>query len=130
MFWPSNPPKITQTLAERFEGMRPHGGGVPKEADAAELPRLLRLGGERRGERCRDAYDEGSPVHYSITCVACARTDCGMVSPSARAVFRLIWISFASLCVGQSRVTVTSIRLSVASVWAFNPLLLRRDTTR
>jgi hypothetical protein len=29
--------------------------------------RLLRFGGERRGEEGEDASDEGAPVHYSIT---------------------------------------------------------------
>jgi hypothetical protein len=37
-------------------------------ADSSDLPRLLRPGGERRGEEADcDTGNEGPPVHYSIT---------------------------------------------------------------
>ena len=48
------------------EGARASNG--PRTADPGDLPRRLCLGGERRGEEAaRDAGDEGSPVHHSIT---------------------------------------------------------------
>jgi hypothetical protein len=39
-----------------------------KQTDPIDLPRLLGLGGERRGEEAaRQTADERPPVHYSTT---------------------------------------------------------------
>jgi hypothetical protein len=40
---------------------------VAQEADPVHLPRLLRLGGERRGEESSRTNNKGAPIHYSIT---------------------------------------------------------------
>jgi hypothetical protein len=42
-------------------------GACAQIADTIKLPRLLGLGGERRGEEAGSRHDEGTPVHYSIT---------------------------------------------------------------
>src|SRR5262249_31797067 len=63
------------------------------------LPCLLRLGGERRGEETDgDHADEFPAVHYWITSSARSSSDCGMVSPSALAVLRLITSSNLVRC--------------------------------
>ena len=38
-----------------------------KQPDSVNLPRRLRLGGERRGEEAERASEEATPIHYSIT---------------------------------------------------------------
>src|SRR5712692_4446745 len=60
-----DPTQIAQTLAERFERMRPHGRGIPQKSDTVDLPRLLRASRERRGEDgANHARDEGPAVHH------------------------------------------------------------------
>jgi hypothetical protein len=40
----------------------------PEESNAADFPRLLRLGGKRRGDgTAQQGQEESAPVHYSIT---------------------------------------------------------------
>jgi hypothetical protein len=62
-------PQVTEALQEGVEVSRVVCGGQhPEEADSVDLPCLLRLGGERRGEEtARQGADEGPPVHHSIT---------------------------------------------------------------
>ena len=99
-----NPPQIAQTLAECVEGMRPHGRRVPEEADPRHLPRLLRLGHQRRGEEAQgDRTEELAAVHYWMTSSARASTDGGMVRPSVFAVFKLMTNSiFSARSTGNS----------------------------
>jgi hypothetical protein len=53
--------------------------------------RSLRLGDERRGQGPkRQPAEERAPVHHSMTWSARPSSDCGIVSPSAFAAFRLI----------------------------------------
>ena len=83
-------------LAETFpefvdpELRRLAGETEKRKIRPVDFPGLLRLRGERRGEEGKGAGDEGSPVHYWMTSVACRRTDGGIVRPRALAVFRLI----------------------------------------
>jgi hypothetical protein len=64
-----NPPELAQPLPERVEQGRPIGRGrQTKKTYPRHLPRLLRLGGERRGEEAaRQGPEERPPVHHSIT---------------------------------------------------------------
>ena len=71
--------------------------GASAEAEPGEIAnprnpsRLLRPGGERRGEEAAGhGTEECSPLHYSITSSARARSEGGIVSPRALAVLRLI----------------------------------------
>src|SRR5262249_45448314 len=59
-------------------------------ADAVHASRLLCRSGEGGRKHSRDGPKEHAPVHYSTTWSARARSDCGIVSPSALAVLRLI----------------------------------------
>ena len=99
-----DPPELTQPFPERLAGTAVTGGRAGREeADPIDLPRRLRLGGERRGEEAEGASDEGSPVHYWITSSARASTAGGIVRPSALAVLRLITNSnFVGCSTGRS----------------------------
>src|SRR5262245_7823764 len=67
---------------------RPNGR---EDADAIHLRRLLRFGDEGRGEDTRTHHgNERSPVHHWMISSARISTDCGIVSPRAFAVLRLI----------------------------------------
>ena len=56
-----------------------------------DLLRQLPLGGERRGEDHRTcASDERAPVYHWMTSSARPSRECGMLSPSALAVLRLM----------------------------------------
>src|SRR5262249_23000578 len=85
---------------------------LPEDPDSvwSDLPRLLCLGVERRGEKAQEAQSAGAecpPIHYSMTSSALASTDGGIVSPNAFTVFRLIT---NSNLVGCSARLVTSPR--------------------
>jgi hypothetical protein len=54
------------------------------------LPRLRRLGSERRNEHTDGTSDESSPVHYWIISSARTSTAGGIVRPRALAVLRLM----------------------------------------
>jgi hypothetical protein len=60
---------LSQPLPQTIEEMRRRRRSACKEnADPIDLPRRLRLGGERRGEEgASKRADEGSPIHHSIT---------------------------------------------------------------
>ena len=64
-----NPPELAQPMPERVEQVRPIGRGRrAKKTYPRHLSRLLRVGGERRGEEAtRQAADERPPIHHSIT---------------------------------------------------------------
>src|SRR5262249_4931758 len=62
-----------------------------ENTDAVDLPRLLRLDGERRGEETASQRAEKRPARrHWITSSARWSIDGGIVRPSALAVFRLI----------------------------------------
>src|SRR5499433_683213 len=68
-------------------------------ADPPHLGRLLRLGGERRGEETAShSANERAPGDHSMTWSARARRDGGIVRPSALAVLRLITSSNLAGC--------------------------------
>jgi hypothetical protein len=68
IFWHLNPPELAQPLPERVEQGRPIGTGrQTKKTYLRHLSRLLRLGGERRGEEAGGQGEERPPVHHSIT---------------------------------------------------------------
>src|SRR5262249_38823304 len=94
-------PESAQTLAKRLP-FRAVGGA--ENADPPDLPRRLRLGGERHEEEQRSrASEELATVHYWITSSARASTDCGIVRPSALVVLRLITSSnFVGCSMGRS----------------------------
>src|SRR5262249_43127524 len=83
-----NPPELAQRLPERVEvGPRK----PPKNPSPTPLPRLLRLGGEWRGEdHSTRASEERAAVHHWISSSARANSDGGMVRPRALAVLRLM----------------------------------------
>ena len=60
-----NPPELAQPLPERVEQVRPIGRGrQAKKTYPRHLPRLLRLGGERRGEGTgQRGQQEAAAVH-------------------------------------------------------------------
>src|SRR5262249_9594046 len=86
------PPELAQPLPERVEQERPIGRGrEAKKTYPRHLSRLLRVGGERRGEEAPPEHTyERSTLHYSITSSARARSDGGIVRPRAFAVSRLM----------------------------------------
>src|SRR5882724_4078365 len=88
---PSEP--FAKSLQE-WIGLR--SGGQP--ADARRPARLLRPGSERRGEEPGSTSKERSALHHSITWSARASSDCGMVRPSAFAVFRLMTRWYLEAC--------------------------------
>src|SRR5207302_6618783 len=95
--------KGEQTFAERGLVWSPCGS--VKKSDPVPLPcRLLCLDGERRGaEADADARDECPPLHHWMTSSARSRSDCGIVSPRALAVLRLITNSnFSGRSIGNS----------------------------
>src|SRR5262249_33383989 len=73
-------------------------------SDTRNLPGLLRLSSERRGEEAAGhGTEECSAFHYSITRSARASSDGGIVSPSAFAVLRLMTSSnFVGCSTGRS----------------------------
>src|SRR5262249_15247985 len=82
-----DPTQLAQTLQERIVERIGGDGGT----DPEDLPRLLRPGGERRGEEAaREHTHERPPFHYSMTWSALASSEGGIVSPRALAVLRLI----------------------------------------
>src|SRR5262249_1150905 len=87
-----NVAEITQAVFEGFHEVRLLPARRAQQIpDPGNLPRRLRLGGERRGEDSREgSLNEPASVHYSITWSARSRSDCGMVSPSAFVVWWLI----------------------------------------
>jgi hypothetical protein len=76
----------------------------PKPADPVDLARLLRRGGEWRGEEAASyGAKEPASVHYSITWSARCKSDGGIVRPRALAVLRLITSSnFVACSTGRS----------------------------
>src|SRR5215211_1549666 len=67
-----NPPELAQPLPERIEQGRPIGRRRhPKKTYPRHLSRLLRVGGERRGEETHgEDSDEGdTPDHHAATAV-------------------------------------------------------------
>src|SRR5215468_9545187 len=83
--------------------MQIRGRGVNHPYEV-HLPRPLRLGSERHGEKHRTrASDERSPLHYSITSSARPSSDGGIVRPRALAVLRLMTSSnFVGCSTGRS----------------------------
>ena len=84
--------EFTQARTEAQERLHvdAFGGGAEK-TDPRQLLRLLGLGSEWRGEDAGAHYgDERPPVHHWIISSARTKMDCGIVSPRALAVFRLI----------------------------------------
>src|SRR5262249_27631250 len=80
--------EVTEIAQPVTEGVPP--GRVINDADARDLPRLLRPRRERPRRSCAaEQRDEIAPLH-SITSSAMASTPGGIVRPSALAVFRLI----------------------------------------
>src|SRR5712692_1011358 len=81
-----------------LEGVKPHthpmilkGAAEPEHADPPHLPRLLRFGGERRGEGTKpERANERAPANHWITSSARSSSVCEIVSPSALAVLRLM----------------------------------------
>jgi hypothetical protein len=60
--------EITQSLAEGLALAGASGPAGPQVAYSSDLPRLLRLGEERPGERASQrGQQEEAAVHYSIT---------------------------------------------------------------
>src|SRR5262249_45010170 len=61
---PLNPPALAQPLPERLKEMWAGGGRTAREiADSVDLPRMLRLGSERRGEEGKQEESDGQPRH-------------------------------------------------------------------
>src|SRR5262249_23115782 len=89
---PFNVAKFPHPLTERFEKSGGRRGTVGSRLpDPCDLARLLRVGGERRGEEHRTrASKERAPVHYWITSSALPSSEGGIVKPRALAVLRLI----------------------------------------
>ena len=77
---------------------------VVQKTDPGDLPRLLPLGGERRGEEAASqSPEERAPVHHSMTWSARCRSDGGIVRPRALAVLRLMTNSnFIGCSTGRS----------------------------
>ena len=94
--------KLAKPLLERFD----KGGGRRtrvEHTDARDLPCLLRLGGERRGEDTNGAGEEGPPSDHWMTSSAPRSSDGGIVRPRALAVLRLITKSnFVGCSTGRS----------------------------
>ncbi len=66
------------------------GGVRPEDADPRNSRALLRGGGRRHHQGSGGCREERPPIHHWINSSARPSTDCGMVSPSALAVLRLI----------------------------------------
>jgi len=97
--------EFTQTLTEAIEltDWRGRGRHVAYPSDPRNLPRRLRLNGERRGEEAEGANDERPSLYHSITSSALCRSDGGIVRPRAFAVLRLITNSnFVGCSIGRS----------------------------
>jgi hypothetical protein len=92
--------EFAKTLPELLQSrLRRDGRTAREKADPIDLPRRLRLDGERRGEEAeRCTGDECPPVHHSITWSARCRSDGGIVRPRALAVFRLMTSSYLLGC--------------------------------
>src|SRR5262249_30698634 len=62
-----------------------------ENADAGDLPRLLRSGGKRRDEKatCQRSHKSSPANHWTISSARIS-TDCGILRPSALAVLRLM----------------------------------------
>src|ERR1700730_1343829 len=83
--------EVTQSLEEGLVSMGASGPVERQIAYASDLGGLLRLGGERRGEQAASQTSEECPaIHYWIPSSARPSSDCGIVSPSALAVLRLM----------------------------------------
>ena len=69
MFWPSTHPSSRQPLPERLNEMWAVGGQAAREITyPVDLPTLLRLGGERRGEESAGQCADERPTRgHSIT---------------------------------------------------------------
>src|SRR5687768_6726402 len=98
-------PALTKPLAEC---LHPRGGPRSRleKANLWHLPRLLCLGGKRRGEDSERAHQhrrtgaqrateesseqEAAALHYSITSSARSSSDGGIVRPRTLAVLRLM----------------------------------------
>src|SRR4030095_17008552 len=72
--------KVPQLLEARLSRAGIRALQIERQlADAGNVPRLLRLGGERRGEEATSyGANEPASVHYSITGSARCRTDGGI----------------------------------------------------
>src|SRR5262249_24787098 len=83
--------QIAHSLKEGLYQVGCAPGVVPNPANSSELGRLLRLAAERPSEDAPTHHrDERSPVHYWMISSARVSTDCGIVSPRALAVLRLM----------------------------------------
>src|SRR5262249_3736152 len=83
---------VPHSLAKRVEKVLIRGLRLcADEPDARAGGRFLPLSGERRAEQATGhGTEECPPLHYSITSSARARSDGGIVRPSAFAVLRLM----------------------------------------
>ncbi len=94
-FWPSTSPGSPQRLKKGLPVTRSHGGagrgGEVQHTDSIHRSRLLPLGGERRGKDAQNQRtDERPSVDHRMISSARTMSDCGIVSPRAFAVFRLM----------------------------------------
>ncbi|MBM2844101.1 MAG: merR-type protein [Anaerolineales bacterium] len=96
--------EVTQPLEERLSQVGTSGQVERQPAYSSDLGRLLGLGGERGGhEAASQRADELPPRGHWMTSSARSRSDCGIVSPSAFAVLRLITSSnFVGCPMGRS----------------------------
>src|SRR5262245_12244277 len=82
--------ELAHALTECAQEVRQRAGELIQEADPRDLP-LLRLNSERCSEHApTHQRDERSPVHQRMTSSARTRSDCGIVSPRALAVLKLM----------------------------------------
>src|SRR2546426_6160890 len=88
---PFNVAALAHAEAKCVKEMAIRGRGFcSEEPDLPHPPGRLRLGSERRDDDAGGACDERASVHHWMISSARASNDCGMVSPSALAVLRLI----------------------------------------
>ena len=105
--------EVPALFVAEFPQSLAHGGNLARparrvdasqETDAVNLSGLLRTNGERRGENTEsNTTDESTAVHHWITSSARSSNGCGIVSPSAFAVLRLMMSSNVLACpIGRS----------------------------
>jgi len=94
-------PQASSTFLEGFDVLERRRA---QDTYAVDLCRLLGLGGQRRGEEAPTKHaDECAPLHHWMISSARCSSDCGIVSPSALAVLRLMTNSnFVGSCTGSS----------------------------
>ena len=75
----------------------------PQDANPVDLPGSLPARDDRNGDRAEPIDEKRPPVHYSITWSARSSSDCGMLSPRARALLRFSTNSnFVGCSIGRS----------------------------